>query len=404
MNRRLRRYYVRLVCTFAVAVCGTAGAASAGQMRPTAFGVLSKGGQVAEDSFYSCVLNGYALGLSLAQAREECTLRLLEDEKKGFGGGIGDLPLGSEAFFDPASVSGACNTGDPTLGQTSGSHYTPGHGVNTWGAESKTEYGLSKEESTLLKRDALAILENESVKFDQLADKASEKDAALMEAKASGDRAAIEKADAEAKAANAAAIEQAGKVLDAIRKANQDPNKKPVPQSKPVAGGSACQNAIDAARELLRECQRTQWKDFRCQGLHARMNQCPDPALILVDPDQGYACGAKLDPEAVKDAWVAKCEQLVKFGPDAANPCLPPTLDQAVRFGQGKIDDICRSPYAQTDPDNDACSTVTIAEEFGKIDIQEIIVFGLNTFGGPIVVLPKDPLPPPRPGGDPRPK
>ena len=133
------------------------------------------------------------------------------------------------------------------------------------------------------------------------------------------------------------------------------------------------------------------------------MSGCPDPALILVDPGQGYVCGAKVDPEVVKNAWVAKCEQRVKFGPDTANPCLPPTFDSSTRFGQGKMGDICGNPYARTDPASDECSTVTIGKQFGEIDIQEIIIVALNKLGGPIVVIPKDPNPSPRPGPDPRP-
>ena len=132
------------------------------------------------------------------------------------------------------------------------------------------------------------------------------------------------------------------------------------------------------------------------------MNGCPDPALILVDPDQGYSCGAKVDPEAVKNAWVAKCEQRVKVVPDTANPCSPPTFDSFGRFGKGKMSDICGNPYAQTDPDNDECSNVTIGKQFGEINIQEVIVVGLNKLGGPIFVIPKNPKPP-RPGADPRP-
>jgi hypothetical protein len=65
--------------------------------------------------------------------------------------------------------------------------------------------------------------------------------------------------------------------------------------------------------------------------------------------------------------------------------------------------DICRNPYAQTDPDNDECSAVTIGEEFGQINIQEVIAVGLGKIGGPIVVLPKNPEPMPRVGPEPRP-
>ena len=192
-------------------------------------------------------------------------------------------------------------------------------------------------------------------------------------------------------------------MLRAIEDAEADPNEKAPKVARGVRGDSPCDQALQSAQELLRECHRTQWKDFRCQQLQARMSGCPDPALILVDPDQGYSCGAKVDPEAVKNAWVAKCEQRVKFGPDGPNPCEPPMIDGSGRFGQGKMGDICGNPYAQTDPDRDECSTVTIGKQFGEIDIQELIVVFLNKFGGPLVVIPTNPYPPPRPGPDPRP-
>lgn len=394
MQSQIQSNSMRMVCAIVMAIfCVTGCANRKNQNLAGANAVLKKVGKFAEDSFYSCLLNGYAQGLSAQQARDECATKLLEDDKKGFGGSIGDIRPGTESFFDPSKITSACNSGDPTRGQTSGQRNVPGLGINTWGGDPNKYHGLSEKDSNQQKDDAAAHAQNEEKKFDELVNKELEALKALEEAKKSGDAAEIAKAEAAQKAAYDAALKQLDEVKRADEKAKADPNKKPVPVGQTVDGGSACEQAQEAARELLRECHRTQWKDFRCQQLQASMNNCPDPALILVDPDQGYSCGAKVDPEAVKNAWVAKCEQRVMFGPDTANPCSPPTFDSSTRFGQGKMGDICGNPYAQTDPDNDECSTVTIGKQFGEIDIQEIIVVFLDKFGGPIVVIPKDPKP-----------
>ena len=404
MQKQIRSISVHIVCAMVIAIFGVTGCANLKNRNLAgANTVLTKVGKFAEDSFYSCLLNGYTQGLSPAQARDECATQLLADDQKGFGGSIGDIQAGKASFFDPSKITAACNSGDPTRGQTSGNNTRPGWGNNTWGEKSDQSKGLSKEESNRQKDEAIAHAENETTKFNNLEQKEIEKTEALKEAKKSGDPAKIETAKVEQEAANKAAVEQAGKALEAIEKAREDPNQKPMPVGRPVAGESPCEQALQSARELLRECHRTQWKDFRCQQLQASMSGCPDPTLILVDPDQGYSCGAKVDPEAVKNAWVAKCEKRVKFGPDGPNPCEPPMIDRAGRFGQGKMGDICGNPYAQTDPNQDECSTVTIGKQFGEIDIQELIVVFLNKFGGPIVVIPTNPNPPPRPGPDPRP-
>lgn len=404
MQKQIRSSSLRIVCVIVIAIFGVAGCANLKKRNLAgANTVLTKVGKFAEDSFYSCLLNGYTQGLSPAQARDECATQLLADDKKGFGGSIGDLPAGKATFFDPSKITTACNSGDPTRGQTSGERNTPGWGRNTWGEKSNQSNGLSEKESNQQKDDAIAHAENESTKFNDLEQKANEKEKALEEAKKSGDAVEIEKAERERKGATEAAVKQAGEALEARAKAREDPNQKPVPNTRTVDGASPCEKAQQAARELLRECHRTKWQDFRCLQLQASMSGCPDPALILVDPDQGYSCGAKLDPEAVKDAWVAKCEQRVKFGPGGPNPCEPPVMDGAGRFGQGKMGDICSSPYAYIDPNSEECSTVTIGKQFGQIDIQGLIVIALDKLGGPIVVIPTNPNPPPRPGTDPRP-
>ena len=409
MQSNIQRKSLRIVCAMAVAIFGVTGCASLKNRNlADANTVLTKVGKFAEDSFYSCLLNGYTQGLSPAQARDECATQLLADDQKGFGGSIGDIQAGKASFFDPSKITAACNSGDPTRGQASGSNTTPGWGKNTWGRDAEMQpssgtapKGLTEEQSNKLKREAIEASETEWKKYNDLATKELAAEKALKAAKETGDQQQIQKAQKDLDDAKKATAAQGTKALNTSEEAEKDPNAGGTVRT--AGEPSACDQALQSARELLRECHRTKWKDFRCQQLRARMGGCPDPALILVDPDQGYSCGAKVDAEAVKNAWVAKCEQRVKFGPDGPNPCEPPMIDRSGRFGQGKMGDICGNPYAQTDPDRDECSTVTIGKQFGEIDIQELIVVFLNKFGGPIVVIPTNPNPPPRPGPDPRP-
>src|SRR6185295_3964654 len=82
----------------------------------------------------------------------------------------------------------------------------------------------------------------------------------------------------------------------AAEDAKQDPNKKPKPNTRPVGPGEGpCDEALQTAREILGECQRTGWRHADCQSLLAKIKGCPDPALIYVDPDAGYACRATVD-------------------------------------------------------------------------------------------------------------
>jgi len=131
------------------------------------------------------------------------------------------------------------------------------------------------------------------------------------------------------------------------------------------------------------------------------MNNCPDPTLILVDPDQGYTCAGKPDAatvEAIKKAWVARCEENKKFGPDT-NPCERPTLDESGQV-KGKIGEVCNDPHALVNPDSDVCAvTFHITKAWGQPDIQDTIILGLKKLGGPIFVLPpRNPRPGPVPG------
>lgn len=362
--------------------------------------ILAKGGKFADNSFYACLVDGLMQGLPSDQVSELCATQLVEDDGKGFGGPMGNL--GNEDMFDPGKITAACSSGDPTHSQSSGYGYMGNHGEYSWGGDSRHFYQYSKEESEKLKNEAIAKADAEDQLFRELEAKADQAQKDLEDAKKTGDQNAIQQAEKKLKEATEKAINQAAKAEQANKDATADPNRKP-PSVARGAEDSPCTQALDAARELLRECNRTGWKDFRCQQLNARMHGCPDPALILVDPEQGYSCGTSPDPEAVKDAWVKQCEQRVKYGPDGSNPCEPPKLEDLGRTGTGKVGDVCNDPKAYINPDNNDCMATLQVDTFGRVNVQEIIVYGLNKIGGPIFVLPSRNPPPPQPGPQPRP-
>lgn len=402
---------------FILATCGR------NPRRPTSQQVreiLARGAPFSENSFYACLLNGYEQGLPLKQVQAECETKLGIDNQKGFGPSGRDI-VGSfgrtDTWFDPASVTASCNSGDPRVANgpdgraRTMKNYADGsqmdYGKNSWGGKGKCDdegcyKGLTEKESENQKNDNIKAFEK-----------------ALEAYKEAQFQSEMDPDDAAKKQAAQAAKEAAEKALE---KAKEDPNKvepkkpaAPKPSastSDPKTGGTArpagpgetpCDQALQAAREIIGECQRTGWRHANCQSLLAKMNHCPDPTLILVDPDSGYECGAKLDPEAVRQAYVERCRQLHRPTPGGPDPCEPPKLDGSGRFAnQGAPDDMCHSPYALIDPESPEClGTVTI-QDFGP-NIQEILVWGLNKLGGPIVFIPnRNPPPPPR-GPEPRP-
>jgi hypothetical protein len=359
--------------------------------------IVGRVGVVAEDSLYSCLLNSLMQGLPLAQAQAECATKLVDDDHKGFGGPLGEISKEQASFFDPQSVSGACGWGDSETGKGTTTETYPMYGTFSYGGKaSETENGLSRKESLALKEAAVAA-RGEALKelaTALAAEKAAREDAEKKEhtvdAKKAKEALAAAEADTKAK-------EEAAK--KAKEEANKDPNKKPAapPPSKkePGPGVSACDQALASARELVRECQRTSWKSYSCQQVLARLNGCADPALILVDPEQGYTCGSKPDPEAVKNAVIARCEERVKVGPDGRNPCEPLSFESSSRIAHGNFGDVCDNPEAYRDPDSAAClGTFQGGGYFGQPDIQQIIIVALEKLGGPLIVI----APPPPPG------
>jgi hypothetical protein len=307
-------------------------------------------------------------------------------------------------MFDPRSVTANCAAGDPGLAAY-GSATVPGWGEYSWGKEKGNEgatKGLSASESLARKAEAIKEAQAAEAAFDAAEQRAEEAEEALEAAKATGDQAQIDEAKAQLEAAEKEAIDAATKALEAAENAYHDPNEADQ-YAQTTQEPSECEMALQAAREFLWECHRTSWKSYACQALQAAMTGCPDPAYIYVDPEQGYSCAPTFDPEALKNAWVERCERLKRPGPDG-NPCAPPTVNERGTQIEGSIPDICRDPRVYIDPHSEDCAQPLTIQPFGTPDIQQLMVWGLNKLGGPVVVLPPKGDPePPTPGPEPKP-
>jgi hypothetical protein len=387
-------------------------------------GILVRVGPLAESSLYTCLLNGYHQGLPLSQVTAECETQLAIDDERGFGPGgsaFGGSLSPTSPSSDPDSVSASCSSGNPTIGRgPDGStnvqkNYMGGPnmkwGSYSWGGDcaskSNCYRGLSEEKSKTEKLQNIKAAED--------------------------DRDAYERAKAELhldpdNAEKQAAFKAAEKAVEeSFKKAMQDPNKD---ESKPSAsedpptlvstedppttgttgrptgpGETPCEGALIVARELLRECIRTGWRSAKCQSFLAKMHGCAEPMIAFVDPESGYACGQKLDPEAAKDAWVKRCRELKRPTPGGPDPCAPPGIDPSGRFvTTNSAEDVCNSPISIVDPDNPACiGTITLETSFGWPHIQEVLVLGLDRLGGPVLLLHPKPKPPPGQGPEPEP-
>jgi hypothetical protein len=355
------------------------------------------------NAYYACILNDRAQGLSLAQAQADCLIRLQKDGMPASDNPLDALGLGAKPFFDPAKIVADCSAGSSSISQSSDSYgykQTPGWGGYSWGGNSRDFYGYDQPTSKAMKDQAIQEAKAAEQRFRDAEAKADAAETEYKDAKKTGD--AGKTADAKDKydKAYGAAKGAASDSKAADEKARQDPNVKPPKNTRPVAGDSPCETALQQAREILYECNRSGWKSGDCRELWARFNHCPDPTQIMVDPEQGYVCGKPIDATALKAAWIARCEQLKRFGPDGSNPCQPPQLDPSGRFGRGVAGLICGNPQAYVLPGSRECYTIIEVRPFGEPDVQQLIVWGLNKLGGPIIILNRNPpSPEPHTGG-----
>jgi len=364
-----------------------------------------------------CLRQAVATGLSPKQAADVCSVLLTLDSlgisTSGLGGGtLAGLP--DDEPFDAAAITKSCAGADPTASQGVGTpngnqagqtvpakqwpndmfgQYSWGKGVVAYRDEQGTGRGLSESESREAKQRAVEAAEAAIHAASDALKEWRDAQEAVKKAQQSGNATAIQDAEKKEAEAKKRFDEARKKANAATTEAQKDPNMGG--NTEPTGLDAACDQVLAGARELLRECRRTGWKDVRCQKLQARMKGCPDPALILVDPDQGYTCGATLDAKAVAEVYERHCAEVVKTAP-GVGPCGGAPFETSgwqVRPGQAP-GQICSDPVAMVDPDSNVCIVTLEVSDFGQTDIRDLIVVALDTFGGPIVVLPG--------GGDPR--
>jgi hypothetical protein len=402
------------------------------------------------EEFFSCLLNGLAQGLPLKQIQKDCAPTAPPGAEGAEGPGFGEFPGGDPTggeIYDPtdtgtpppppgsgdyepplhgaddsdsygSGLAVVCSAGDPGIGQSAGAQRIDPYGSYTWGKKSQYERGLSQEESRKLKEEAIRAfeqeqktLDEENKKFDELVDKEEKASAAADAWDKAGDPAKAEQLRKEANEYRQKAVEQAHKSMKQFQKMNlardkadADPNTKPLANTRPSREPSACAEGLQALKELMWECHRTNGQSSVCKDLEAKATHCPDQTTINVDPEQGHSCTINVDMEALKNAWVAHCEELKDPGPDG-QPCGPPTPDGADPDRAGELKDWCNNPMAHVLPDSEECLPSGTIAEFGTPNLHELMVWGLNKLGGPIFDVPSGGSgePPPQPGPQPDP-
>ena len=393
------------------------------------------GGPYAKDSMYACLLDAYHQGISLQQALTICQANMLEDADKGWGNdpwAASGMPKPNANTYDPGKVTMACNTGDPRKGagkgggeplqegcigkcqwvtpnQFVGDKFTyggkgqeDGYGTNEHGEVGIIHYkGLSEEEAAKEKQQAMDAEDKATKEYQALVAKQTK------ELEAQGKKADEWEKDPKMKAEREAA---AKKVKEASKKADADPNAEVKGGiTRPSTEGGACEMALQEAREFLRECNRNGWKSNECQTLLAKMNKCPEPAYIYVDPDSGYACGLKVDTQTLLEAWRQRCQSLKRPNPGGPDPCAPPRVEgdgrMLVQRPDRTLEDLCKSLVAHIDPESLECAGTVTVQQFGEPKISELLVFGMNKLGGPTFVIPVGPKTDdtPHPGNGPKP-
>lgn len=162
--------------------------------------------------------------------------------------------------------------------------------------------------------------------------------------------------------------------------------------TKREAGASTCAAVVEEARPLLSECQRTAWKSAQCQSVRAEAKQCPDPSLIYVDPQQGYACGESVDAEAARRTYETLCRRTVRPVPGGPDPCRPgDPLGAGMVYPGPPPDDLCVDPRAQDAGRTDGEECLAVYEPGNPVPgmtPQQLLVWAQSRFGGPVFVLP----------------
>ncbi len=153
---------------------------------------------------------------------------------------------------------------------------------------------------------------------------------------------------------------------------------------------SACTMVLVEAATVLANCEDRGWKGAGCESLASKMGHCPESTRILVDPEQGFTCQQKVDPDALKAAYVKLCSANTTPGPGDGSPCTPPTFDDKGRVHDPG--DMCSNPKAMVTPDGDDCTLpLTVGGPGGvgnATDINALITWARSKLGGPVFTPP----------------
>jgi hypothetical protein len=234
------------------------------------------------------------------------------------------------------------------------------------------------------------------------------------------------------------------KTDEANKKANDAIDKRD--NWKPVVGSPSTTDDEDpciGVGQMLAECEQNGWSTFDCQVLKSRFEECGDPTITDPASDSELTCGVSIDAEAARQAAEQACWMLIQPGPDGANPCTPlsadgprnlsrtlvgyaacpsdttgepdtasvASRDDTASGGSGEVTasggsgevcqtvDVCASPIALTT--GEECNLPTITLPTFHKSMAEIVRWGAEKLGGPIVVLPVGGPEPPLPGPTP---
>jgi hypothetical protein len=114
---------------------------------------------------------------------------------------------------------------------------------------------------------------------------------------------------------------------------------------------SRCQKAEDAWESFKAFCEQSHWQIYKCQSFLARMNNCPDPALINISPEGDPVCRARTTGSA-DDRRKADCERrkLVELvAPGGSLSCDLPKINLNPLAPGNR--NICNDPRAMCAPD-----------------------------------------------------
>jgi len=169
---------------------------------------------------------------------------------------------------------------------------------------------------------------------------------------------------------------------------------KPPPTHAPPAVTKPSRMAMDtcnAAARFVAECNRVLWKSSICMSFLAMINHCSDPTITNPNPMdvEVFGCAVLADSNATKKARVLVCTPTTQPVP-GEDPCkLLETEATVIRYGfrTGDTSNPCNDPRGYVL--EDGCVSSFTLTSFGARDAGNIIQWGQEHLGGPVVVVPE---------------